>query len=147
MRTGAGAGESLHAFNPRMYAIGTERCPVSIFKNYIQKRPQQACKPDSPLYLSVANSVTNDSATWYKNQPVGKVTLGKFMKNMAERAGLEGYKTNHSIRRLVEKNVNPLHVAHQIIDLLYTPVLLIIKKIVHIYMLGYRNDVIMSAVS
>ena len=76
MRTGAEAGESLRAFNPRMYAIGTERCPVSIFKNYIQKRPQQACKPDSPLYLSVANSVSNDSATWYKNQPVGKVTLG-----------------------------------------------------------------------
>ena len=52
-RTGAEAGESLRGFNPRMYATGTERCPVSIFKNYIQKRPQQACKPDSPLYLSV----------------------------------------------------------------------------------------------
>ena len=49
--TGAESGESLRAFNPRMYATGTERCPVSIFKNYIQKRPQQACKPDSPLYL------------------------------------------------------------------------------------------------
>ena len=115
-RTGAESGESLRAFNPRMYATGTERCPVSIFKNYIQKRPQQACKPDSPLYLSVANSVTNDSATWYKNQLVGKVTLGKFMKSMAERAGLEGRKTNHSARktmisRLVEKNINPLHVA------------------------------------
>ena len=60
--------------------------------------------------------MTNDSATWYKNQPVGKVTLGKSMKNMAERAGLEGHKTNHSARKtmishLVEKNINPLHVA------------------------------------
>ena len=38
------------------------------------------------------------------------------MKNMAERAGLEGRKTNHSARKtmishLVEKNINPLHVA------------------------------------
>ena len=54
-----------------------------------------------------------DSATWYKNQPVGKVT---FMKSMAECAGLKGRKTNHSARktmisRLVEKNINPLHVA------------------------------------
>ena len=36
------------------------------------------------------------SATWYKNQPVGKVT---FMKSMAEHAGLEGCKTNHSARK------------------------------------------------
>ena len=66
-----------------MYAAGTDKYPV--------------CNPDSPQYLSVANAVTSD--VWYKNQPDGKEVLGKFMKTMAQGAGLEEHKTNHSVRK------------------------------------------------
>ena len=102
------------AFNPRMYATGTERCPVHHFKKYVSLRPVNANESESPFHLATANS-PNENA-WYKNQPLGIHSLSKFMKTMAVNAGLHGRKTNHSARktmvtRLVQSNIHPLHVA------------------------------------
>ena len=113
-RTGADPGEAQRAFHPRMFATGAIRCPVTIFRKFLEKRPLKACSPNSPMYLAVANKQTD--RIWYKIQPIGVNTLGKFMKCMAEAAGISGKKTNHSaqktmISRLVKENVNPLHVA------------------------------------
>jgi len=57
-RTGADAGNALHAFHPRTFATGTNcRCPVTLFKKkFLEKRTPSACTPDSPLYLCVATS-------------------------------------------------------------------------------------------
>ena len=45
-QTGGDSGETLRAFNPRMYATGTDKCPVSVFRKFLKKRPPHACNPD-----------------------------------------------------------------------------------------------------
>lgn len=35
---------------------------------------------------------------WYKNQPIGVHSLASTVKQLCDRAGVEGYKTNHSLR-------------------------------------------------
>ena len=112
-RTGC-EGQKERAFNPRMYATGGEKCPIALFKKYISLRPPRTQKPDSPFYLLPAN--TSTPSIWYKHQPVGVNTLSKFMKVMTDSAGISGNKTNHSawktmITKLVQNDVNPLHVA------------------------------------
>lgn len=77
-------------------------------------RPSHACLPDSPFYLQPAIVVSY--STWYKNQPVGVNSLCNFMKVMTEKTGISGGKNYHSARKtmitkLVEKDINPLHVA------------------------------------
>ena len=39
------------AFNPRMYATKTEKCPVQLFKKYMNLRPQELCEDSSSLYM------------------------------------------------------------------------------------------------
>ena len=98
-------------FNQRMYmcATKTEKYPVQLFKKYMNLRPQELCEDNSPLYLQ---EHSNPSTTlWYKRQPVGM-----FMKTMAQAAGLEGKKTNHSGRKtmltgLVQQDIPHLHIA------------------------------------
>ena len=68
---------------------------------------------DSPLYL--ASIVKPSSHIWFKKQPLGKNSLGSFMKSMSEAAGLSGKHTNHSVRRtmistLRKENVEPLNI-------------------------------------
>ena len=68
---------------------------------------------DSPLYL--ASIVKPSSHIWFKKQPLGKNSLGSFMKSMSEAAGLSGKHTNHSVRgtmisTLRKENVEPLNI-------------------------------------
>ena len=100
-------------FNPKMYATGGSRCPVSIFKEYLARRPPEMAAADSPFYL--ASIVKPSSDIWFKKQPLGKNSLGSFMKSMSEAAGLTGRHTNHSVRRtmistLRKENVEPLNI-------------------------------------
>lgn len=69
--------------------------------------------PDSPFYLAAI--ISPSSQIWYKKQPLGKNSLGSFMKSMSEAAGLTGRHTNHSVRRtmistLRKENVEPLDI-------------------------------------
>ena len=70
-RTGA-EWQQERAFNPCMYATGTDRCPVKYFKKYVSLRTDKA---QSPFYLAVTNAP--DSRVWYKNQPLGVNTLSE----------------------------------------------------------------------
>ncbi|KAK3734269.1 hypothetical protein QZH41_008856 [Actinostola sp. cb2023] len=101
-------------YNPRMYATGNDRCPVRIFRAYLEHRPAEMRSPDSPLYLAtVKNAKTN---TWFKRQPLGVHSLGSFMKQMTANADIPGKHTNHSARRtmittLRHENINPLDIS------------------------------------
>ena len=100
-------------FNPKMFATDGPRCPVKIFKEYLARRPPEMASADSPLYL--ASIVKPSSHIWFKKQPLGKNSLGSFMKSMSEAAGLSGKHTNHSVRRtmistLRKENVEPLNI-------------------------------------
>ena len=107
-------GQHDRLFSPRMYATGTKRCPVSIFKKVIAHRPPEMMKPDDPFFL--ATIPNPKSEIWFKKQPMGVTKLGNIMKEIAKEGHLQGKKTNHSarktmIRRLVEKDVSPLMIA------------------------------------
>ena len=100
-------------FNPKMYVTGGSHCPVSIFKEYLARRPPEMAAADSPFYL--ASLVKPSSNIWFKKQPLGKNSLGSFMKSMSEAAGWTGRHTNHSVCRtmistLRKENVEPLNI-------------------------------------
>ena len=90
---------------PRMYANGTERCPVRIFKNYISHRPEQL-RDKGPLYLSTIINPKGD--VWYKNQKMGVNRIGDIMKRIVAGTKVEGTKklTNHSARKTLVKKLD-----------------------------------------
>ena len=96
-RTGEHDFVADRSFNPKMYATGRPRCPVHIFKEYLARLPPEMSLSDSPFYLAVILSPI--SQLWFKKQPIGKNSLGSFMKSMSEAAGLTGNHTNHSMQR------------------------------------------------
>ena len=50
-----------------------------------------------PFYLRAKVKFSADSS-WYYNVPVGHNTLGNTVKRLCKQAGIEGNKTNHSLR-------------------------------------------------
>ena len=70
------------------------RCFVRLFKMY-----QSLCPPDAPegaFYLQPAHKPT--PTCWFSRKPLGHNTLAKTVSRMCSSAGIEGYKTNHSLR-------------------------------------------------
>ena len=65
---GDGLSKKSRDFSPKMFATGGERCPVSLFKEYLLRRPQQM-KTTGPFYLSVNYNAKNE--IWYKARPMG----------------------------------------------------------------------------
>ena len=112
-RTGENQFVPDSSFNPKMYATAGPRCPVKFFREYLARRPPEMNIEDSPFYLA---TITNPaSIIWYKKHPLGKNSLGSFMKSMSEATGLTTRHTNHSVRRtmistLRKLNVEPLNI-------------------------------------
>lgn len=65
---------------------------------YLSKLPPEALAKDifyvRPLDVLPANA----TAPWYSATPVGSRTLSKKVKDMCQKAGVQGHKTNHSLR-------------------------------------------------
>ena len=71
------------------------RCYVRLHKLYISK-----LSPDSPsnsFYFKPLQKFSFDGV-WYSKQPIGHNTLTKMMTNLCSKAGISGFKTNHSLR-------------------------------------------------
>ena len=89
---------------PKMFAAGDEeRCPIKLFKLYLEKRPTEI-KTSGPFYLSVIDKPV--SSVWYKKTPMGKNTIDTIMRNMKENLPLkdlcpEKKITNHSAKKTV----------------------------------------------
>ena len=71
-----------------------DRCFVKFFKKYISLCPKK-CPPNA-FYLKPL-AVPKDDC-WFSSVAVGHNKLHNMMKKMCEEAGIEGYKTNHSLR-------------------------------------------------
>ena len=87
-----------------MFATGTNRCPVAIFKLYLSKRPFEF-KENGPFYLGI---ITNPAGEiWFKKSPMGINTINEIMKRMIKNSPIETNKklTNHSARRTVIKKL------------------------------------------
>jgi len=69
-----------------------ERCFLSIYKAYSNKRPLSSC-----YYLKPLNKYSDDK--WFQNVPIGHNTLSTLMKTICDAGGLEGNFTNHSLKK------------------------------------------------
>ena len=58
---------------PKMFATGEKRCPVVLFKQYLEKRPV-GMKKTGPFYLAVIDK-PHTSAVWYKKTPMGTAII------------------------------------------------------------------------
>ena len=54
-------------FQPRMFAVGGERCPVALFKQFVSRRPQNM-KTTGAFYLSIKTNRKPDDNLWFKVQ-------------------------------------------------------------------------------
>ena len=93
-------GENIHDVNDpiRVYADGTEYCPIQLYKEYKRRRPVSELSPESRLFLQpkkfstkpeTGTKVWYKSATvWYKSQAHGKNSLEKYMRVLCDMAGL-----------------------------------------------------------
>ena len=71
-----------------------QRCIVRLFKVY-----SQHCPPDrttAAFYLTPLRKPKSD--IWFSSTPVGHNTLNSTVKRLCKAAGIEGFKTNHSLR-------------------------------------------------
>ena len=62
-----------------------ERCPVSLFKEYLSRRQQM--KTTGPFYLSVNYNAKDE--IWYKAQPMGINCINEMMKRIVTRSQLQ----------------------------------------------------------
>ena len=91
------------AFQPKIYATGTERCPIKFYKLFRDHRPEEMKQPDSPFFLAVRHGSRREkSEIWYMKAPLGKNQIGKFLSSAADNAGIQrigGKVSNHSVRK------------------------------------------------
>ena len=98
----SGLSAKPRSFLPKMFATGGDRCPVTIFKEFLSRRPPEIC----PLYLSCVSNPS--SQVWYKRQPMGVNKLNDMMKAVIKGTTLEDSRktfSNHSARKTVVKKL------------------------------------------
>ena len=94
-------------FQPRIIAVGGERCPVALFKQFVSRRPQNL-KTTGPFYLSIKTNRKPDDNVWFKVQPMGENKINDMMKSIVANTILESSDkkfTNHSARKTVVSNL------------------------------------------
>ena len=100
----SGLHEKVRSFKPKMFATGTNRCPIAIFNFFKTKRPFD-WRDNGPFYLSIMNKVSSTpESPWFKKMPMGVNTINNIMKNMVKNSPLNNSTkklTNHSARRTV----------------------------------------------
>ena len=71
-----------------------ERCFVRLFKLYTSMCP--AKPPEDVFYLKPLSKPI--PTCWYSKQPLGHNKLAQTVDRLCKSAGIQGYKTNHSLR-------------------------------------------------
>ena len=88
-----------------------ERCFVQLFKHY-----HSLCPPDAPQHaFYLQPSRTPISSCWYTNKPLGHTTLGKTISRLCKSAGIEGFRTNHSLRATATTRLYQAGVDEQLV--------------------------------
>lgn len=116
-RTGERPMGAERRFNPKAYATGCNRCPVSAWKVFLSKRPLDMQKSESPLFLQPRYALGyREIPVWFYSKPMGKNGIGSFMRDASKI--LQDYRSagkvsNHSARKtsistLLNNNVDPL---------------------------------------
>ena len=71
-----------------MFAVGGERCPVALFKQFVSRRPQNL-KTTGPFCLSIKTNRKPDDNVWFKVQPMGENKINDMMKSIVANTILE----------------------------------------------------------
>lgn len=95
-RSGEGPGRP---FCPIAQANNNARCPFFFYKAFRSHRPTEMNNPEAPFYLAIKHKRKPSDTVWYVNAPLGKNSIGKFLKTAAKRTGLQGNVTNHAVRK------------------------------------------------
>ena len=86
-----------------MFATGGQRCPVKLFKIFLERRPKEM-RNSGPFYL--AANERPKTQVWYIRQRMGFNSINSFTKIMASQASIQGKKlTNHSDRKTLVKKL------------------------------------------
>ena len=73
-----------------------EHCHVYVLDRYLEKIPEAAFEKDNFYLQPVAT--TKEGQPWFTITPVGRNTLSTMVKTICEDGGVQGNKTNHSLR-------------------------------------------------
>ena len=88
-----------------MFAVGGDRCPIELYKQYESHRPLSMKGKDSPFYLGIKIHRATYDPLWYVSQPMGKNKIQDIVPEMAGNAGMKAKLTNHSLRRMTCQNL------------------------------------------
>ena len=66
-------------FQPRMFSVGGERCPVALFKQFVEQRPLNT-RWSGLFYLRIKRNGRLNDNIWFKTQPMGIKTISNMMK-------------------------------------------------------------------
>ena len=91
-------------FQPRMFAIGGEKCPVALFKQFVERRPLNM-QWSGPFYLSVKRNRKLNDNVWFKSQPMGVNTISNMMKTIVAGTNLEESEKSQQVSRLKKASV------------------------------------------
>ncbi|XP_031553784.1 uncharacterized protein KIAA1958-like, partial [Actinia tenebrosa] len=98
---------------PKMFATGGPRCPVGLFKEFLNRRPPEL-RETGPFYLAIIEKPK--TAVWYKKQRLGVHTINQMIKAIIEGTSMadSGKRlTNHSARKTVVKKLRAANVERQ----------------------------------
>ena len=70
------------------------RCFVSLYREYVHNCPTE--RKTGAFYLTPLKRPKED--VWYSNTAVSHNTLDNTVKRLCAAAGIQGFKTNHSLR-------------------------------------------------
>ena len=92
---------TLRSFPSTALALLTSKDAMSTFWTFICQsyRQQLLQRRVLSIYLRPLSAIPEgDSSPWYTRTPVGRNMLASMLKRMCQRGGIEGHKTNHSLR-------------------------------------------------
>lgn len=89
----------------RMFATGTDTCPVKMLKFLIEKTDESATSLFNK-YTNDALSLPNSTSKWFINAPLQKRTFSNFMKDISKADGLSQIFTGHCLRATAIQHLN-----------------------------------------
>ena len=93
-------------------SLNSERCPVNVLCKYLSLLPNN--RVSQALYLQPKKKFS--SSVWYLDKPVGVHTLRNTVKELCVKAGIPGFRTNHSLHSSSATRMYSSGVPEQVIQ-------------------------------
>ena len=74
-----------------------QRCFVRLYRLYLSKLPVD-CPRNAFYFKPLQNWNSTSGSVWFSKQPLGHNKLSMMMSSICQDAGIQGFKTNHSLR-------------------------------------------------